>query len=99
MIGQRERTRDKRFLHFLHKSAERKRQQRTDTSAPIFNLTIPQALPAVDSAILDPRNSYADSGEWDSKATRLAGLFIENFEQYTDTDSGKSLVSAGPKLD
>jgi phosphoenolpyruvate carboxykinase (ATP) len=66
---------------------------------PIFNLTIPQALPAVDSSILDPRNSYADGGEWDSKATRLAGLFIDNFEQYTDTDSGKSLVSAGPKLD
>jgi phosphoenolpyruvate carboxykinase (ATP) len=66
---------------------------------PIFNLTIPQALPAVDSSILDPRNSYADSSEWESKATRLAGLFIENFEQYTDTDSGKSLVSAGPQLD
>jgi len=68
------------------------------STLPIFNLTIPRALPAVDSAILDPRNSYADSGEWDAKATRLAGLFIENFEQYTDTESGKSLVSAGPQL-
>jgi phosphoenolpyruvate carboxykinase (ATP) len=65
---------------------------------PVFNLTIPMALPAVDSAILDPRNSYADSGEWDSKASRLAGLFIDNFKQYTDTDGGKSLVSAGPTL-
>jgi phosphoenolpyruvate carboxykinase (ATP) len=68
------------------------------STLPIFNLTIPQALPAVNSAILDPRNSYADSGEWDAKATRLAGLFIENFEQYTDTQSGKSLLSAGPQL-
>jgi phosphoenolpyruvate carboxykinase (ATP) len=66
---------------------------------PIFNLTVPAALPAVDAAILDPRNSYADRGEWESKATNLAGLFIDNFEQYTDTDGGKDLVSAGPKRD
>jgi phosphoenolpyruvate carboxykinase (ATP) len=66
---------------------------------PIFNLTIPRTLPAVDSAILDPRNSYADRGEWESKANHLAGLFIDNFEQYTDTDDGKKLVVSGPKRD
>ena len=66
---------------------------------PVFNVAIPLALPGVDTAILDPRNSYADRGEWESKATNLAGLFIDNFEQYTDTDSGKKLVSAGPVLD
>jgi phosphoenolpyruvate carboxykinase (ATP) len=65
---------------------------------PVFNVAIPLALPGVDTTILDPRNSYADRGEWESKATRLAGLFIDNFEQYTDTDSGKKLVSAGPIL-
>ena len=66
---------------------------------PVFNVAIPLALPGVDAAILDPRNSYADRGEWESKATNLAGLFIDNFEQYTDTDGGKKLVSAGPKRD
>jgi len=66
---------------------------------PVFNVTIPLALPDVDTAILDPRNSYADRNDWKSKATRLAGLFIDNFEQYTDTKSGKKLVSAGPALD
>ena len=66
---------------------------------PIFNLSIPSSLPAVDGDILDPRNTYEDRDEWTSKATRLASLFIENFEQYTDTDGGKSLVSAGPILD
>jgi len=64
---------------------------------PVFNVAIPLALPGVDAAILDPRNSYADRGEWESKATQLAGLFIDNFEQYTDTDGGKKLVSAGPE--
>jgi phosphoenolpyruvate carboxykinase (ATP) len=69
------------------------------TSLPIFNLSVPAALPGVDAAILDPRNSYDDGAEWQAKATRLAGLFIENFDQYTDAESGKQLVSAGPALD
>jgi phosphoenolpyruvate carboxykinase (ATP) len=67
-------------------------------SIPVFNLTVPTALPAVDANILDPRNSYADSSAWDAKATRLAALFIDNFEQYTDTDGGRKLVAAGPIL-
>jgi phosphoenolpyruvate carboxykinase (ATP) len=52
----------------------------------------------VDVKILDPRNSYDDGSEWESKAARLASLFIDNFGQYTDTDGGKQLVSAGPLL-
>jgi phosphoenolpyruvate carboxykinase (ATP) len=63
---------------------------------PIFNLSVPTSLPAVDANILDPRNSYEDVSEWNTKATRLASLFIENFEQYTDTEGGKKLVAAGP---
>jgi len=65
---------------------------------PIFDLSIPSTLPGVDTSILDPRNTYQDASEWTSRATRLAGLFIDNFEQYTDTESGKQLVSAGPIL-
>ena len=66
---------------------------------PVFNLSVPTSLPGVDATILDPRNSYADSSEWDTKAARLAALFIDNFEQYTDSDGGKRLISAGPILD
>jgi len=66
---------------------------------PIFNLHVPTSLPAVEAKILDPRSSYDDVSEWQTKASKLASLFIDNFEQYTDTDSGKKLVSAGPLLD
>jgi phosphoenolpyruvate carboxykinase (ATP) len=72
-------------------------QAETET-LPIFNLSIPTTLPGVDDCILDPRNSYADSSEWDGKAQKLATLFIDNFEQYTDTESGAALVAAGPSL-
>ncbi len=65
---------------------------------PIFNLEVPTALPGVDSAILDPRDTYADPTEWDKKANELAELFIKNFVQYTDNEEGKSLVAAGPQI-
>ncbi|MDO2948657.1 phosphoenolpyruvate carboxykinase (ATP) [Aeromonas simiae] len=65
---------------------------------PIFNLEVPTELPGVDTAILDPRDTYADPTQWDAKAQDLAQRFIKNFERFTDTDEGKRLVAAGPQL-
>jgi len=65
---------------------------------PYFNLTVPTALPAVDSGILDPRDTYSDSTQWEARARNLAQLFIDNFEKYTDTVEGEALVAAGPQL-
>ncbi|WP_372880815.1 phosphoenolpyruvate carboxykinase (ATP) [Psychromonas sp.] len=65
---------------------------------PYFNLEVPLALPNVDSAILDPRNTYATPAEWEVKAEELANLFIKNFARYTDKPEGLALVSAGPQL-
>jgi phosphoenolpyruvate carboxykinase (ATP) len=67
-------------------------------SLPVFNLTVPGSLPAVDSQVLDPRSSYQAVDEWQGKAEKLAVLFIENFVQYTDNEQGRSLVNAGPAL-
>lgn len=66
---------------------------------PIFNLEVPVALPGVDSAILDPRDTYTDPLQWESKAKDLASRFINNFDKYTDNAEGKALVAAGPQLD
>ncbi|NND93080.1 MAG: phosphoenolpyruvate carboxykinase (ATP) [Granulosicoccus sp.] len=66
---------------------------------PVFNLRVPRALPQVETGLLDPRSSYEDPADWREKAERLAHLFIENFSQYTDTDSGRELISAGPVID
>lgn len=68
-------------------------------SLPYFNLAMPTDLPGVeDSAILDPRNTYADVAEWDLRANDLARRFVANFEKFTDNDEGKALVAAGPQL-
>lgn len=68
------------------------------TVLPIFNLQIPTALSNIDAKILDPRQTYLDPLEWQSKAQNLAEQFIANFDKYTDTAEGKALVKAGPLL-
>ncbi len=65
---------------------------------PYFNFEVPTALPGVDPAILDPRDTYADASEWDAKAKDLAGRFVKNFVKYTGNDAGKALVAAGPEV-
>ena len=65
---------------------------------PTFNFAVPTVLPNVETNILDPRNTYADAAEWQTKAEDLASRFIKNFVQYTDNEEGKSLVAAGPQL-
>ena len=65
---------------------------------PVFDFVVPTALHDVNPAILDPRDTYADVAEWNTKATDLAGRFIKNFVQYTDNAEGENLVQAGPKL-
>ena len=65
---------------------------------PIFGLMIPRSVKGVDSKLLNPRNLWADPTQWDEQAKSLAKKFIDNFENFTDNDAGKSLVAAGPKL-
>ena len=67
-------------------------------NVPYFNLEVPTALPGVNPAILDPRDTYADAKVWEGKAQDLAGRFIKNFVKYTGNEAGKALVKAGPQL-
>ena len=65
---------------------------------PMFDFEVPTALPNVNPAILDPRDTYADPAQWEEKAKDLAARFIKNFAKYTTNEAGKALVAAGPKL-
>ena len=66
---------------------------------PVFGLSAPRELGDIEPRLLDPRSTYEDEAAWRGKAHELAALFVENFAQYTDTDSGRALVGAGPRLD
>ncbi|MEG2177966.1 MAG: phosphoenolpyruvate carboxykinase (ATP) [Bacteroidales bacterium] len=65
---------------------------------PIFGLEVPKDVKGVDSKILNPRNLWAEPTQWDEAAKNLGKRFIDNFENFTDNEEGKRLVSAGPKL-
>jgi phosphoenolpyruvate carboxykinase (ATP) len=65
---------------------------------PVFNLEVPTQLKDVDPSILDPRDTYENPEIWNEKATKLAKLFINNFDKYTDNEEGKALVAAGPQI-
>ncbi|MEE1219527.1 MAG: phosphoenolpyruvate carboxykinase (ATP) [Ruminococcus sp.] len=65
---------------------------------PFFNFSVPTELPGVDTNILDPRDTYADASEWETKAKDLAARFIKNFAKYEGNEAGKALVAAGPQL-
>ena len=65
---------------------------------PFFDFEVPTALPNVNPAILDPRDTYAEASIWEEKAKDLAARFIKNFKKYEGNEAGKALVAAGPKL-
>ncbi|WP_341208472.1 phosphoenolpyruvate carboxykinase [uncultured Sphingomonas sp.] len=66
---------------------------RTD---PNFGFKVPVAVPGVDTAILDPRATWADKADYDATAAKLVDLFNDNFAQFADhVDQG--VREAAPK--
>ncbi len=51
---------------------------------PNFGFMVPTSAAGVDSAILNPRESWADAAAYDATAQKLVGEFIENFAQFAD---------------
>ncbi|MHA6316962.1 phosphoenolpyruvate carboxykinase [Altererythrobacter sp. CAU 1778] len=49
---------------------------------PNFGFDVPVAVEGVDSAILDPRSTWADKDEYDRTAQKLVQLFVNNFGQF-----------------
>ena len=49
-----------------------------------FGFEVPVEVPGVDSAILDPRQTWADKDEFDRTAAKLVDLFCDNFEQFAE---------------
>jgi len=65
---------------------------------PIFNLEIPLQVEGVNAEVLNPRNMWANKDIYDIAAARLAEMFVQNFQRYTDTPEGEALVKAGPDI-
>jgi phosphoenolpyruvate carboxykinase (ATP) len=49
---------------------------------PFFGFEVPVAVPGVDTALLDPRGTWADGAAYDRQAAKLVQMFADNFSQY-----------------
>ncbi len=55
---------------------------------PILGLAMPKSAPGVDSAILNPRNTWSDTAAYDVAATKLRDLFRSNYDESGYGDLG-----------
>ena len=63
---------------------------------PIFNLEVPQTVPGVPSDVLNPRNTWKSSADYDTQAKKLAAMFVENFKTF-EAEASPDVIAAGPK--
>ena len=63
---------------------------------PVFGVEVITQIPHVPSELLIPRTTWDDAEKYDRAARKLAHLFKENFEQYSDGVS-QAVVASGPK--
>jgi phosphoenolpyruvate carboxykinase (ATP) len=67
---------------------------RTDAN---FGFAVPVSVEGVETAILDPRSTWADSAAYDNQAAKLVSMFIKNFEKFEDHVDAK-VKDAAPGL-
>jgi len=63
---------------------------------PVFGLRVPATVPGVPDGVLDPRATWADTKAYDAQASKLAGMFRENFKRYAD-QVGDDVKAASPR--
>ncbi len=65
---------------------------------PFFKLRFPKSCPGVPAEILEPRNTWKDKDAFSETASKLAGQFVKNFEQYASGVT-KDILDAAPRLE
>jgi len=63
-----------------------------------FGVHIPESCPGVPSEVLHPRNTWEDKTAYDAQARKLAGMFAENFKQFSG-DTSREVREAGPRAE
>lgn len=59
-----------------------------------FNLNVPKVCQGVPDGLLNPAKSWSGSADFKQEVTKLAGLFIENFQKYSD-EATEEVIKAG----
>jgi len=65
---------------------------------PVFGLDTPAEVPNVPRQVLRPKNTWADGADYDAQASKVAEMFVKNFEQF-DEHVEKSVHACSPRPD
>jgi phosphoenolpyruvate carboxykinase (ATP) len=66
-------------------------------SDPVFGLAVPQEVPGVPAAIMNPRGTWPDGATYDAQARKLAEMFRTNFAKFGDRVAPE-IRMAGPRV-
>ena len=64
---------------------------------PVFGGRVPCSCPGVPPEVLKPRNTWDDKSAYDIQASKLAAMFVRNFEQFA-SGVPPEVLQAGPKV-
>jgi phosphoenolpyruvate carboxykinase (ATP) len=64
---------------------------------PIFKFLVPEAVPGVDSGILDPQKAWSNPVAYEQRAKALAKQFVENFKKFTNAPV--ELLEVAPRFE
>ncbi len=64
---------------------------------PNFRFRVPVAVPGIDTKILNPRETWADTDAYDAMARKLVGMFRDNFKKF-EAHVGDDVLSAAPQI-
>lgn len=64
----------------------------------VFGFGIPNSVPGVNPAILDPSTGWANKGEYDAAVKHLASQFINNFKKYPANEMTSEVMKGSPKV-
>lgn len=70
-------------------------QNQPTTRLPGLNLAIPQKVPGVDVALLNPENTWKSKADYHTASTKLIAQFVDNFKKF---QVDPAIVAAGPSL-
>ena len=62
-----------------------------------FGFEIPKECPGVPSELLQPRNTWSDTGKYDAMKKKLIGLFKDNFKQF-ESKVDSNILAQGPEM-
>ena len=68
------------------------------TQDPIFGVEIPTQIEGVPSEVLVPKNTWSDAAAFEAQATKLARMFVDNFQLFAEGTSD-AIKAAAPKVD